>query len=287
MQERAVTKEPSDSATERRPDGTSSAALPSALDRLPEIAALMAARRVALFLDYDGTLTPIAARPELAVLGPDTRALLDALAARCTLAIVSGRDVRDVRKLVDLDSLIYAGSHGFEIDGPQGWHLEHEQEVRCLPALDAAEAALQAALAAFEGVIVERKHFSVAVHYRLAADGDTETIKATVAAVGAQHPELRSLDGKKVRELRPAVEWNKGRAVTWMLDKLGLRPPEALPIYIGDDVTDEDAFRALGDSALGIVVRDHAARQTDARYALDDPTEVQTFLRFLCDELDA
>lgn len=287
MHETDVTVDRNDATQAQRPNGANSAALPSALDRLPDIAALLAARRVALFLDYDGTLTPIVDRPELAVLDPDMRDLLDTLAARCTLAIVSGRDVRDVRALVGLDSLIYAGSHGFEIDGPHGWHLEHEQEVECLPALDAAENALKAALAGFEGVIVERKHFSVAVHYRMAAAGDTETIKATVTAVDAQHPALRTLAGKKVRELRPAVEWNKGRAVTWMLDKLDLRPPEALPIYIGDDVTDEDAFQALGDAALGIVVRDHAARYTDARYALDDPSEVLTFLRFLHDELGA
>ena len=96
----------------------------------------------------------------------------------------------------------------------------------------------------------------------------------------SRHPELCKLCGKKVYDLQPKVDWDKGKTVLWLLEELGLDRPDVLPIYIGDDVTDEDAFKALTDRGLGIVVR-NGLRGTAARYSLQNAGEVRHFLRLL------
>jgi trehalose-phosphatase len=101
-----------------------------------------------------------------------------------------------------------------------------------------------------------------------------------VNEVIARHRELRTITGKKVYEFQPDIGWNKGRAVAWLLETLGLEQPEVLPLYIGDDLTDEDAFRALEKRGVGIVVTEEL-RPTAARYALKGPAEVERFLREL------
>ncbi|HSP56965.1 MAG TPA: trehalose-phosphatase, partial [Halomonas sp.] len=121
--------------------------LPDALGDFERLVERLGHRRPAIFLDYDGTLTPIVDRPELAVLDGAMRATLQRLAQRCTVAIVSGRDRANVAEMVGLDNLVYAGSHGFDITGPDGLHMQHERAAEFLPALDAAEAALQTRLA--------------------------------------------------------------------------------------------------------------------------------------------
>lgn len=252
--------------------------LPNALESFEEIKRRSAGKRVAFFLDYDGTLTPIVARPELAVLSERTRGTVKELAAVSTVAIVSGRDRQDVEKRVQIDSLFYAGSHGFDIAGPGGWHLEHEEGTSAIPRVERVEAELQAALHSISGVIIERKKFSVAVHYRLARGEDLETIKSSVDQVLARNTGIRAKDGKKVYELLPDIEWDKGRAVLWLLGKLHPGDASVLPFYVGDDTTDEDAFRDLRNSGVGIFVGDPPP-QTLARYALQDPREVERFLR--------
>src|SRR4051794_43995 len=138
--------------------------LPNALDRWPEIAARLAGRRPALFLDYDGTLSPIAPRPELATLPEATRELLARLSKRMPVAVLSGRGREDVAALVGLPDLIYAGSHGFDIAGPA---LRYELDEVIPRTIAAAAERLQADLAGIPGVLVEPKRFAVAVHYRL------------------------------------------------------------------------------------------------------------------------
>src|SRR5690606_23705182 len=142
------------------------------------------------------------------------------------------------------------GSHGFDIRGPD-LALEHAEGALALPDLDAAEAELEARLAGIGGALVERKRFSVAVHHRRVADADVPAVLGAIDEVLDAHPRLRRSGGKKVVELQPDVDWHKGRAVSWLLDALEVR---ALPIYVGDDRTDEDAFRALVGRGLGILV---------------------------------
>src|SRR5258708_28480940 len=132
---------------------------------------------------------------------------------------------------------------------------------------------------------LERKHFSVAAHYRNVNENDAFTVALAVDAVAARHRELRRMDGKKVYELLPDVDWNKGKAVLWLLETL-LEGRNALPIYIGDDRTDEHAFRALEQWGIGILVSEQSL-PTAARYSLKNPAEVEEFLATLAARLVA
>jgi trehalose-phosphatase len=250
--------------------------LPSALDHLPEIVPQARDRRLAIFLDYDGTLTPIVSRPEQATLSISTRQILRELADLVPVAILSGRDLDDVRRLVDIDRIVYAGSHGFDIAGPRG--LRKQVATEFLSILDLAEKELKEKLAGISGALVERKRFSIAAHYRNVAESDVSKVEQAVNKVAADHGDLRRIDNKKIYELQPNIDWNKGKAVLWLLQALEL--DGVFSIYIGDDLTDEDVFRALKERGAGIVVNKQP-RLTAARYALNDPVEVERFLRDL------
>lgn len=254
--------------------------LPPALESMAEIRSALAGRPPVLFLDYDGTLTPIVKRPENAILGEDMRAILRKLAELCTVAVVSGRDRADAEKLVGLENLIYAGSHGFDISGPRGLHFEHEGGRQTLGELDRAEKQLKERLQDVQGVQVERKRFALAVHYRNVADDDLPFIKNTVSEVSRGLQGLKTSPGKKVLELKPNLEWDKGQALLWLLERLGLKEDQVLPLYLGDDLTDEDALRVLADRGIGILVGDHG-HPTHARFRLKDVGEVKQFLQEL------
>jgi alpha,alpha-trehalase len=259
--------------------------IPSALDHLDDLAQRAGGKRFAVFLDYDGTLTPIVARPELAVLSDAMRTAVGHLAMRCPVAVISGRDRADVAALVGLGSVYYAGSHGFDISGPDDCRMQHDGGVAAAPALRGAEERLRNRLSGVEGAAVEGKAFAVAVHYRLVPERHVAQVAEVVDSVAAGYPGLRVTGGKKIFELRPRVEWDKGRAVGWLLRALKLEPAGVAPIYIGDDDTDEDAFAALLDCGVGILVRD-GPRETAARYALDHPDDVRRFLEALASLID-
>jgi len=255
--------------------------VPSALTHLQDIAPPRG-RRLAVFLDYDGTLTPIVSQPAHAVLFDSTREAVRTLAAHMPVAILSGRDLDDIYQRVSINEIIYAGSHGVDIAGPRG--LRKQVATEFLPILDAAEKELGEKLAGTSGALLERKRFSIAAHYRQANERGVTKVERAVNETGACHRELRITAGKKVYELQPNIDWNKGRAVVWLLETLGLEQPEVLPLYIGDDLTDEDAFRALEQRGVGIVVGEQS-RSTAARYALKGPAEVERFLRELAPRL--
>jgi trehalose 6-phosphate phosphatase len=256
--------------------------IPSALEHVQKIA--RTGDRLAVFLDYDGTLTPIVSRPENAWLSESMRETLRSLAGRVPVAILSGRDLDDVRGRVHVDGIVYAGSHGFDIAGAGG--LRRELGGAYLPVLDAAETELREALDEIPGAQLERKHFSVAVHYRNVNEDDASRVAHAVDAVAARHRELRRIDGKKVYELLPDIDWNKGKAVLWLLETLGVEGRNMLPIYIGDDRTDEDAFRALEKCGVPILVSEQP-QITAAGYWLKNPEEVERFLRALAGSLSS
>jgi trehalose-phosphatase len=246
---------------------------PSALEALAQLAG----RKLALFLDYDGTLTPIVERPEDAVLPQATREVLRRVARRHPVAIVSGRDLEDVRARVGLEEAHYAGCHGFEIAGPRGNRV-HEAAAAAAPQLGAAADMVAHDTRGIPGVQLERKRFTLAVHYRRAREADVRAVHQAVERAQARHPALRVTSGKKVFELQPDVDWDKGRAVLWLIESLALQ--DALPVYIGDDVTDEDAFRALAHRGMGIAVQE-SPQLTAARYVLPDTDAVRDFLAAL------
>jgi trehalose-phosphatase len=253
----------------------------SALERLEEIFQQAVKKRPAVFLDYDGTLTPIVSRPEDAVLDPEMRRTLTELAQHCFVAVISGRDLKDVQNLVGLDNIYYAGSHGFDIAGPKGQRLEHQSGKEFLPALDQAEKSLREHLEQdIPGVQVERKKFSIAVHHRRVEAGRAGEVEGVVDQVREESGRLRKSTGKKIFELQPDIDWHKGKALFWLLEQLGLDRPDVLPFYLGDDTTDEDAFKALKERGIGIAVQDTPS-PTAARYRLHNPDEVQQFFKAL------
>ena len=235
-----------------------------------------------VFLDYDGTLTPIADRPEQATLSDSTRSKLSRLAGSCPVTIVTGRDIAVVRDFVRLDEIGYAGCHGLDIQGPAGSGLRYEAAETVLPILDAAEADIRRGLSGIAGALVERKRYSVSTHYRLVAPEDARVVEEVVAAAARRHPALRRERGKKVFELRPDVAWDKGSAVAWLLEALSLDPGAAT--YIGDDETDEHAFELLEGDGVPIVV-EQGDRPTSARYRVRDPREVGEILDLLIEKL--
>lgn len=254
--------------------------LSSALESMDEIADLIKNRRIALFLDYDGTLTPIVDRPENAHLSDGMKQVLRGLARDCIVAVISGRDLRDVRGRVGLPELIYAGSHGFEIQGPEGMRLQKEHGRDFLPVLDQAEAMLMERIELVPGARVERKKFSISVHYRQVPDSNIRDVREAVHFTVRNLAKLRITEGKKVFELQPAIEWDKGGAVLWLLEALDLGSEDVLPLYLGDDTTDEDGFRAIRGRGIGIVVAEHP-RETLAHYTLRGTGEVREFLESL------
>ena len=265
----------------------STPALPSALDRFEDVLARFRQQPVVVFLDYDGTLTPIVERPELAVLSQDVREVLDALSRHCPVGIISGRDRKDVTNLVNLNSLIYAGSHGFDIAGPEHLTtLSHEVGTQFSEALDHAEDVLRPLLQPIAGALIERKKFSIAVHYRLVDPDDVSRVEEAVTRVMADSPDLRRSEGKKVFEMQPQLDWDKGKALLWLLEGMKWKEHQYYPVYIGDDLTDEHAFRELVDRGLGIVV-EPGSRFSSASYSLQDPREVKEFLLQLSRHLES
>ncbi len=258
--------------------------LPHALENGDELARRLAGRRPAVFLDYDGTLTPIVDRPEDAVISESMRDAIRRLAGRCPVVIVSGRDRRVVQKLMGVDDLIVAGSHGFDIWSPEGGTIEHEEGSGFADLLDEVKQRLRAQTSSIGGALVEPKKASVALHYRLVAPEERPGVKEIVDALLAEHPgELKVTPGKMVYEVQPKIDWDKGKAVLYLLEALDLDREDVVPIYLGDDVTDEDAFEALEGRGIGIFVGraddpEVSGRTTSADYVLHTTQEVERFL---------
>jgi trehalose-phosphatase len=259
--------------------------LPNALERRDEISRRIEGKKLVVFLDYDGTLTPIRERPDLAVLSSDMRRTIRELAAHCTVAIVSGRNLDDITNMVEIDSLIYAGSHGFDIKAADGKSIRRQEGAEFRERLEEVEKILRQKLAPISGALIETKQSSIAAHYRMVAEEDVSKVFAIVADILAAYPDLRVTPGKMVYEIQPRLDWDKGKAVLWLLDVLDLSEPGVVAFYFGDDITDEDAFKAIKGKGIGIFVGDkdcsESGRSSLADYKLKDSGECGRFLKTL------
>jgi len=251
---------------------------PHALDNFETLNDAFQKKRPAFFLDYDGTLTPIVQTPDLAILSPSMRHILHTLSQNYLTAIISGRDRKDVESKVSLRGIIYAGSHGFDIAGPEGLFYENEEAKAFVDALHDAENALKRSTKHIPGVLIERKKYAIAIHYRLVKENKIPPLTQIIGDIHARFPILRLSQGKKIFELQPSIAWNKGKALLYLLESLDLNPENTLPIYIGDDTTDEDAFLVLKNHGIGIKVGSDDT-PTQASLLLKDPGEVEILFK--------
>lgn len=227
---------------------------------------------ILLFLDYDGTLTPIVKRPELARPRSSTKKLLERLSKRVNLCIISGRSLSDIKNMVKIPGVIYAGNHGMEIDC-YGEIFIHPAARRFRKKLNRIKKVLKNYLGDIPGILIEDKGLTLSVHYRNVERKYMERIKKVFRRpFGA-----RITYGKKVFEVSPPVQWNKGMAARKIIQ---LSRQKVLPIYIGDDVTDEDAFEELRNRGITIFVG--RPKKSYAEYFVWNVKEVVKFLGLLC-----
>lgn len=245
----------------------------------------IAGKTVAVFCDYDGALTPIVDRPEDATIPPDTLDAIEALADLTVVGVVSGRDLTDVMAMVPTERVWFAGSHGFDVRRPDGTREEFPEGAAALPELASAEQQLAERLGTIDGAWAERKRFAIAVHHRATPDEQIADLEAIIAEVAADHDGLRMTGGKKIFELRPDIDWHKGKAVRWLIEAAGLDPATTLAMFIGDDVTDEDGFAEVRSRGVGVVVGTED-RYTAAHLRVDDPDATRRLLEDLARRLE-
>lgn len=242
----------------------------------------MDGRRLVLFLDYDGTLSHIVQHPDDAVLDDDTRKALARVAAAHPVYVISGRDLDDVRERVGVEGIYYVGSHGFQMPeaapGIDAQSLEEAAEE-----LRAAADELEHWLDYIDGVVIERKRYSFALHYRMVDREDLKQIHAAAADVLERYGSVTSKRGKQVIEFVPDILWDKGLCLQALLSRLreAGSGEELFAVYVGDDVTDEDAFRVLEpDTGLSVVVAEDE-RESAAEFRLLDVPAVRALLEGL------
>lgn len=238
--------------------------------------------------DYDGTLTPIAATPRQAVLSSDTRALLRRLSRvpGICVGVVSGRSLHEVKQCVGLPTLLYAGNHGLELQGP-GVSFVHPKAKAARASLRGLAVRLQRALRdVVPGAWVEWKGLTFSVHWRAVRRSAQPLFYALVARElqeSRQRGRIRVTHGKRVVEVRPPVEWGKGEAVEWLWRRLPVprQAPRPWVIYLGDDHTDEGAFRMTNRLGGISIVVGSPRHQTAATYGLRSPRHVHRWLTML------
>lgn len=245
---------------------------------------ILRADELYVFLDYDGTLVPFHDKPTDVQTPEKIKEVLHRLLAhpRIRVSIISGRPLQDLKHLLAGTEVPCAAVHGLHIESPDGSHFVWEPAQHAQPTLRAIKETMQKALKNETEAFLEDKELTVVLHYRLVSPSRVPALLETFRRVVQQKDtaqRLEIIDGAKVIEARPKG-WNKGKAVEMLLSALTTHN-RVLPIYIGDDITDEDAFEFLGPQGLTIHVTHNSKRKTAARYWVKDPEEVFLFLLFL------
>ncbi|THU52667.1 hypothetical protein C4D60_Mb10t06350 [Musa balbisiana] len=287
---------------------------PSALTKFEQIMSASKGKQIVMFLDYDGTLSPIVEDPDSAFMTDAMRAAVRNVARYFPTAIVTGRCLEKVIDFVGLTELYYAGSHGMDIKGPvkprhtkaKAKSVLFQPAREFLPMIDGVGSSSQLLsinpqqllslltsstfpqvyksllerTKSTAGAKVENNKFCVSVHFRCVDEKSWGALIEQVRSVLKEYPKLRLTPGRKVLEIRPTIKWDKGKALEFLLESLGFADcKDVMPVYIGDDRTDEDAFKVLRDrgQGLGILVSKFP-KETNATYSLQEPTEVKDFL---------
>ncbi|RLN50119.1 hypothetical protein BBJ28_00003909 [Nothophytophthora sp. Chile5] len=251
--------------------------------------------RLVVFLDYDGTLTPIVNDPALALLSPVMKDTLEKLREKFITGVITGRSLHKIQKFVSIPQLYYAGSHGFDIEGPNGTSIKNQVAAQFLTDLNQVRDALSEGIAGIAGSEVEDNIFSVSLHYRYSEEVLPRPVSRyaekcwSLGFLYRSCASFRLNEGKMVFEFKPKIDWNKGKALVWLLQALGLdEHDDVYTIYIGDDTTDEDAFQLFqahcNRKGVGIIVTEEST-STGASFTLRDTNEVCEFLNRLisCD----
>jgi trehalose 6-phosphate phosphatase len=243
-----------------------------------------AAPHVLILSDYDGTLTPIVSRPDEAILSAGVRDKLHALAEKpaFSVGIISGRRLSELKSMVGIEGIYYAGNHGLEIEGP-GLKFTN-------PAAELAQARIKdlieqfsTKLAGIDGVIVEDKGLTLSIHYRMVGESEMNTVTEIFQQITSPwlgEGKIKVTSGKKVWEVRPPIDWHKGKAVETISRELKkvIKYEQCLTIYLGDDTTDEDAFRVIHRPQGWSIFVGQDNPSSNASYFLNSPSEVMTFL---------
>ncbi|KAH8942155.1 hypothetical protein BDL97_14G083800 [Sphagnum fallax] len=271
------------------------------LDVFEKVMKTAKGKQVAVFLDYDGTLSPIVEDPDRAYMSDDMRATVREVATFFPTAIISGRGRQKVYEFVQLPELFYAGSHGMDIMGPadgcngfkasgtlakdkKGNDIVFFQPAsEYLPLINKVCKLMEDNTKDIEGAKVEHNLFCATVHFRRVKEENWVRLAERVANVMKGYPTLSLTHGRKVLEIRPGIAWDKGQAVNFLLESLGMaNPNDVLPVYIGDDRTDEDAFKLLNGMKHGCsILVSTVPKSTNAAYSIRNPSEVKQFLHQL------
>ncbi|KAL5719001.1 trehalose-phosphatase [Ranunculus cassubicifolius] len=272
---------------------------PSAIRMFDQMMAVAKGKRIVVFLDYDGTLSPIVEDPNLAFMSDTMRSAVREVARYIPTAIISGRSREKVYEFVHLTSVYYAGSHGMDIMGPvrplttsdvqnqtrlvdqqgnQGVLFQPAKEF--LPVIQEILTVLEEKTKNIPGVLIENNRFCISVHFRRVHEEDYVRLEEQVKSILKEYPNFHSTRGRKVIEIRPSIKWDKGHAVEYLLETFGFgNNSNVIPLYIGDDRTDEDAFRVLRNKKQSYpIIVSSVPKETKALFSLRDPSEVMCFL---------
>lgn len=236
--------------------------------------------KLLMMTDYDGTLVPIREQPRFALPSSGLVKVLKRLVKKpgVTLAVVSGRDTDELKRLLPVDGIYLAGCHGAEVLYPSGEKFKSIKVEKLSPALNMIADKACSIIDSKEGFLVERKKAAVALHYRLAEPATAlQVLGSFVTAIRplVTGRDLEFVAGKKVIEIRPKGV-HKGKAIRHLMKLC----PGFYPVYIGDDTTDEDGFKVVQEKGLGVLVAGHK-KFTAATHWLRGPQDVLRFLQII------